>query len=128
MRAVCSVPGFVADLASNPTPFALGAWLTSPADPRLFGVLACVVAYKAFWDRQLLLRLRGHGMGLRQLAATPLRDLALAAVWAYALFVRRIDWRGTKLRLGAGSALRLDTGIAERVEIRFERARLDLDD
>lgn len=114
MRAVVSAPGFAADLASNPTPFALAAWLTSAFDLRLFGVLACVLAYKAFWDRQLLLRLRGHGMGVRQLLATPVRDLALAALWPYALFSRSIEWRGAELRLGAGSHLRLDTGTLPR--------------
>lgn len=114
MRAVVSAPGFVADIVSNPTPFAFGAWLTSGLDGRLFSVLACVLAYKAFWDRQLLMRLRGHGMGVVQLLATPVRDLALASLWAYALVSRSVNWRGAQLRLGAGSVLRVDDGALPR--------------
>lgn len=110
MRAVVSVPGFVADIAANPTPFALAAWLASGFDARLFGVYACAIAYKAFWDRKLLLRLRGQGMGLRQLLVTPARDLALAVLWPYAAFSRTTEWRGVRLRLGRGSALRRDEG------------------
>jgi ceramide glucosyltransferase len=110
MRAVVSVPGFIADLAANPTPFALCAWLASGCDPRLLGMFVCVVAYKAFWDRALVLRLRGHGLGTRQLFATPARDLALAVLWVYALFSRTTEWRGVRLRLGRGSMLRPDDG------------------
>jgi hypothetical protein len=105
MRAVCSIPGFLADLASNPTPFALLAWLASGFDSQLMLLLACVVVYKALWDRWLLLRLRGHGMGLRQVWATPLRDLALAALWCHALFARSVEWRGVRLHLASGSTL-----------------------
>jgi ceramide glucosyltransferase len=110
MRAVVSTPGFVADLASNPLPFAFGAWLASTFDPRLLAVLGCVYAYKCAWDARLLRALRGHGLGLAQLWATPARDLSLAAIWLYALCSRTTEWRGRRLRLGRGSILLEDEG------------------
>lgn len=105
MRAVVSAPGFIADLGSNPLPFALLAWLASGCDPRLLAVLAGTYAYKCTWDARLLRKLRGHGLGAAQLWATPARDLVLACIWLYAVFSRTTVWRGQRLVLGRGSLL-----------------------
>ena len=106
MRAVVSTPGFIADLGSNPLPFATLAWLASGLDLRLLPVVAFVYAYKCTWDARLLHKLRGHGLrGAAQLWATPARDLALAGVWLYAAVSRSTVWRGRRLVLGPGSVL-----------------------
>jgi ceramide glucosyltransferase len=110
MRAVVSAPGFAADLGSNPLPFALLALAASGFDPRVGPVVLLVYAYKCSWDARLLRLLRGHGLGLAQLWATPARDLALCAIWGYALFSRTTYWRGRRLRLGRGSVLIKDEG------------------
>lgn len=105
MRAVVSVPGYLADLGSNPFPLALAAVIASGFDQRLLPMLGGVYLYKCFWDAKLLRRLRGHGLGFAQLWATPARDLALTMIWFYALFSRSTEWRGKPLLLGPGSVL-----------------------
>ena len=37
--------------------------------------------------------------------AVLLKDLLLFVTWAYGLFARSVDWRGTRLRVRAGSRL-----------------------
>jgi ceramide glucosyltransferase len=110
MRAVVSAPGYAADLGSNPLPISLGAWIASGFDSRALAVLFAVYAYKCSWDARLLRALRGHGLGLKQLWATPARDLTLAVIWLYALFSRTTEWRGRRLRLTTGSRLVKDEG------------------
>lgn len=105
MRVVASLPGYFADLGANPLPFALAAWLASGCDVRVLPLLLIVYAYKCAWDARLLGELRGHGLGLAQLWATPARDFALTGIWLYALFSRKTVWRGRVLRLGPGSQL-----------------------
>lgn len=105
MRVVASLPGYFADLGANPLPFAVAAWLASGCELRLLPLLLTVHAYKCAWDRSLLIRLRGQSLGWAQLWATPARDFALTAIWAYALFSRTTVWRGQKLVLGPGTRL-----------------------
>ncbi len=110
MRAVVSRAGYAADLFSNPLPLALGAVIAGGFDPRLIALSFGVYAYKCAWDARLLHHLRGHGLGVAQLWATPARDLALAVIWLYALFSRTTQWRGRQLRLGRDSMLVRDEG------------------
>jgi ceramide glucosyltransferase len=110
MRAVVSAPGFIADLASNPLPFAVAACVASGFETMLLSLVAIVYAYKCFWDARLLRLLRGHGLGFAQLWATPARDLMLAGIWCYALCSRTTEWRGRRLRLGRNSMLLDDDG------------------
>ncbi|MFI5309490.1 MAG: glycosyltransferase [Polyangiales bacterium] len=120
MRAVVSAPGYAADLGSNPLPLSLLAWLVSGFDVRIAWVVLFAYLYKCRWDAKLLQRLRGHGLGLAQLWATPARDLILAGIWCYALFSRSTQWRGRKLRLGRGSVLLPDDGpLPQRLLRRF---------
>jgi ceramide glucosyltransferase len=105
MRVVASLPGYFADLGANPLPFAFAAWIASRCELRLLPLLLTVHAYKCAWDARLLTRLRGQGLGWAQLWATPARDFALTAIWAYALFSRTTIWRGQKLVLGPGTRL-----------------------
>jgi ceramide glucosyltransferase len=105
MRAVVSTPGFLGDLGSNPLPIALAALFASGFDARVVLVVAVVYLYKCAWDARLLHAFRGHGLGLDQLWATPARDLALSAIWLYAMFSRSTVWRGRPLLLGPGSVL-----------------------
>jgi ceramide glucosyltransferase len=110
MRAVVSSAGFVADLGSNPLPFAALATIASGFDLRVLAVTAGVYAYKCTWDARLLHKLRGEGLGAAQFWATPARDLALAGIWLYAAFSRTTTWRGQRLVLGRGSLLLPDEG------------------
>jgi ceramide glucosyltransferase len=110
MRAVVSSAGYAADLCSNPLPLALAAVAAGGFDPRLLALSFGVFAYKCAWDARLLHHLRGHGLGMAQLWATPARDIALALIWVYALFSRTTDWRGRRLRLGRNSSLAPDEG------------------
>jgi len=105
MRVVVSLPGFIGDLGSNPLPFALLALPASGFSPRALAVLGGVYLYKLAWDALMLRRLRGRGLGLAQLWATPARDLLLSGIWAYSLFSRTTVWRGRRLRMGPGTLL-----------------------
>lgn len=110
MRAVVSVPGFIADLLANPTPFAIAATFVSGFDARvLFGTLL-LIAFKTLADAWLVKRMRGHGMRATHALLSPVRDLLLAGAWFYSLFSRTTEWRGQRFRLGAGSSLTRDEG------------------
>jgi ceramide glucosyltransferase len=110
MRAVVSLPGFLADLGTNPVALTTLAWFASGLDARLLWALFGVYVYKCSADTLLLHRFRGRGLGLSQFWATPARDLSLAVVWLYASVSRSTQWRGRRLRLGRGSVLLPDSG------------------
>ena len=62
-------------------------------------------------------------MAARHLMWAPIKDVLLIAIWPYALISRSIEWRGARLRLGGGTALRLDEGpLPVRVARRLLRA------
>jgi ceramide glucosyltransferase len=64
------------------------------------------VALKTAADGLLLARLSGARVPLARLAWVPAKDLLIAAVWLAAPFKSTVAWRGTRLRIGAGSRLR----------------------
>ena len=103
MRVVVHVVGFVADLLSNASFFALLAALLSGCEPRLLATYAGIVAYKAFVDMRLLQRLRGEKLARKHVLCLPLRDLILPGLWAQALFSRTTEWRGERFHLARGS-------------------------
>ncbi len=63
------------------------------------------IALKAAADGWLLGRLAGRRIPSARLAWIPLKDLLIAAVWALAPWKRTVAWRGSRLRIGAGSRL-----------------------
>ncbi|MCB9591694.1 MAG: glycosyltransferase [Sandaracinaceae bacterium] len=110
MRAVVHVPGFFADLFANPTALALLAFLASGLDWRYGLVLAGTTVIKSLGDQFLVRRTRGVPLSMKHRFMTPLRDVLMMALWPYAAFSRKIDWRGVPVRLGWGSRLRPDDG------------------
>jgi ceramide glucosyltransferase len=105
MRVVVHVVGFVADLLSNASFFALLAALLSGGESKLFLTYVAVVAYKACVDMRLLQQLRGAKLTGKHVLCLPLRDLILPALWAHALFSRTTEWRGERFHLTRGSRL-----------------------
>jgi ceramide glucosyltransferase len=103
MRVVVHLPGFVADLFSNATFFALLAAALSGWEPSLLAVYAVVCAYKIRTDARIAERLRGYPLARRHLLCMPLRDLLLPCLWVYSLFSRTTEWRGERFRLSRGS-------------------------
>jgi ceramide glucosyltransferase len=104
MRVVVHLGGFVADLLSNATLFALTAAALS-GELRLFALAALVIGYKIAVDGRLMRHLRGHSLSPLHLLAIPLRDLIMPCVWVHALFSRRTAWRGQHFELTHGSRL-----------------------
>jgi hypothetical protein len=88
-------------------------------------LLLIVYAYKCWWDGRMLVRLRGHGLGMAQLWATPARDLALTGIWLYALFSRTTVWRGRTLRLASGTRL---LAVGEPMSPRLSQEALNRQD
>jgi ceramide glucosyltransferase len=114
MRCRLSAAGYLGELLLNPVVFAAGLALVAlaGAPPPGMGtadalaLAAAVAAGKVAADARLLRTLRGEPAKLRHLMLVPLKDLAIAALWPLAVAKRTIDWRGTVLEIGAGSALR----------------------
>lgn len=105
MRVVVHVVGFVADLLSNASFFALLAVLWSGFELKLFAAYLSIVAYKAMVDLYVLRQLRGDRLARKHIVCLPLRDLILPALWAQALFSRSTEWRGERFHLARGSRL-----------------------
>jgi ceramide glucosyltransferase len=105
MRVVLHVGGFIADLVSNATFFALLAFVVSGFRPAWLGAYALVVAYKVYMDQRLIERLRGEPLRFQHALYIPLRDLILPCLWVYALCSRTTEWRGQRFRLSRGSLL-----------------------
>lgn len=110
MRATIHIPGFVADLGSNPSALGLLAFVVSGLDWRFGLAFVALTLLKAVGDVYLVRATRGEPLRGWHRFATPLRDLLMLAIWPYAAFSRSIEWRGTKLRVGWGTRLRPDDG------------------
>ena len=105
MRVVIHTIGFIADLLSNASFFALLAAALSGGEPSLVALYLGVALYKGVKDARMIGKLRGEPLPLRYALALPLRDLILPGVWLHALFSRTTEWRGERFRLGRGSKL-----------------------
>ncbi len=73
----------------------------------LFGVWGAAWAIVAWLARDVggHLLLRGTRRAWLPILLSPLSDLLMIAVWAMALLKKHVTWRGTRLRLGAGTLL-----------------------
>ncbi len=105
MRVVIHLGGFIADLLSNASFFALLALLSSGFDARIVLLSAAVFAHKTWLDAGILERVRGTKMTRSHVLCIPLRDVVMPLVWVYAVFSRTTEWRGERFRLSRGSLL-----------------------
>jgi mono/diheme cytochrome c family protein len=81
------------------------SWIAAGASSQLAWLPICVLVGKTGLDGIMIRRTRGHAMALRYLWLSPVRDLAMAAIWMYAIGARTVEWRGERFRLGKGSQL-----------------------
>jgi ceramide glucosyltransferase len=100
MTAVISTRGYLGQLLLNPLPFALIGWAISGFKWPLFVAIVALISLKTLADALLVKRMRGHGMRAVYWCLSPVRDLAAAAIWVYALFSRSTEWRGKRFKLG----------------------------
>lgn len=111
MRAVIHPPAFVADLFANPIGLALLAILASGFELPFVAAGLAIAMGKLLLDRHVVAHIRGSKMAWRHSFATPLKDLALLAIFPYAAISRSIEWRGVRLRMGWGTKLRRERGV-----------------
>jgi ceramide glucosyltransferase len=104
-RRIAGTAAYSAMALLNPVLLALGACLASP-EGRVLGAAAAVAAAKAILDGASARLLRPGGFSPWQLALVPIKDLCFAWAWARGLFEDEVVWRGNRLRVLKGSALR----------------------
>ncbi|HYG66560.1 MAG TPA: glycosyltransferase, partial [Anaeromyxobacteraceae bacterium] len=95
---------YAAQLLLNPVLVAAIAVAAAPG-ARTFVALAAVALAKAALDGLAGLALRPGGFGVAKLALVPVKDLLFGAAWAYALVRRDVEWRGTRILVGAGTRI-----------------------
>ncbi|GAB4115608.1 MAG: ceramide glucosyltransferase [Sandaracinaceae bacterium] len=110
MRAVIHPPAFAAEAFANPVGLATLAVAASGFDAAVTACALAIAAAKLLADAWVVRRTRGEPMAWRHVVAAPLKDLLLFAILPYAAVSRSIEWRGVRLRMGWGSALRADDG------------------
>lgn len=110
MRATIHIPGFVADMAANAPSVAALAMIAGGFDAPFVICFAACVFLKAVGDALMMTRTRGAVLPLRYFWVPPVKDLMVGAIWIWSVFSRSVEWRGVRLRLGAGSRLRPDDG------------------
>jgi ceramide glucosyltransferase len=79
-------------LAAAPAPWTAAAWLA-------------VAGARALLDGAAGAALRPGGFRPGQLVLVPVKDLLLGAAWIEGFFRRTVEWRGTRLRVLAGTRL-----------------------
>lgn len=113
MRRRISLAAYLGEPLLNPTPWLL-ATLGLALGGRSFGSLSPTVLaglalagllLRISVDGAQLWTLAGHRPLLRHLLWIPVKDLSIFAVWLIGLFRQELDWRGNRLRVGAGSEL-----------------------
>ena len=102
----CIAPGaFVGELLLNPVLWLSLAVAALGLDVRFIALAACGAAVKCAADAALIKRLSGRAPRPLQLLLIPFKDLLIAGIWAVAFFRREVNWRGNRMRIGAGSVL-----------------------
>jgi cellulose synthase/poly-beta-1,6-N-acetylglucosamine synthase-like glycosyltransferase len=101
LAAELSDPGV--GLVSSVLAFALAAGADGSPTGALLGLL---LAAAAVAGQGVLLRTLRGPLPLRRLLWLPVKDLLILALWPVGIVRDRVDWRGTPLVVGRGSALR----------------------
>ncbi len=104
MRATLHVPGFLADLLSNPIGLSAIAVVVGGFDLAVVSTAVGVIATKTLAD-QLAVSLTRDPFPLRYLWLSVVKDLSLLPLWIFAIFSRTVVWRGRKLRFGKNTQL-----------------------
>jgi ceramide glucosyltransferase len=104
-RQIAGTVAYAAMVLLNPVLLAAAACLVEPDGPVL-GAAAAVAAAKVLLDGAAARLLRPAGFAAWQIALVPFRDLCFAWAWARGLLEDEVAWRGNRLRVLAGSALR----------------------
>lgn len=104
MRITLHLPGFLADLGSNPVALAVLATLASGFDARITGLAGVVIVLKGVADHTAIRLVRGP-VPLRYVLLAPVKDLVLFPLWVNAIFSRTVVWRGRRLRFGKNTQL-----------------------
>jgi ceramide glucosyltransferase len=109
-------PAFFAEPLLYPLPWLLAligaaVWRGGPALAQAVAFGAAGLALKLVADALLAWRLRGRVLPPAALAAIPLKDLMIAAVWLVGAFRTTISWRQNRLRIGPGSVLAPSGGV-----------------
>lgn len=93
-----------AQVIHNPVLFATLAILVAPA-PWTIAAWLAVAGVRAILDGAAGSALRPGGFRPGQLLRVPVKDLLLGLAWMEGFFRRTVNWRGTRLRVGAGTRL-----------------------
>lgn len=102
MRRHISPAAFLLELPSNPTPLFL--WVLLFGQESLWPLATLALALKWLGDLQFYFQ-DTESPSLRSAALLPLRDLLVPILWTVSAFSTRVNWRGTTLKVGAGSLL-----------------------
>ncbi|MEY2669057.1 MAG: hypothetical protein RJA59_1695 [Pseudomonadota bacterium] len=93
-----------AQIIHNPVLFATLAFAVAPA-PWTIAAWLAVAGARALLDGAAGSALRPGGFRPAQLLRVPVKDLLLGLAWMEGFFRRTVNWRGTRLRVGAGTRL-----------------------
>ncbi len=104
MRVTLHLPGFIADLLSNPVALSILGVVASGFEVSVMGAAAAVIVAKGVAD-QVALRLVRTPMKWRYALLSPVKDLLLLPLWVNAVFGRTVVWRGRRLRFGKETRL-----------------------
>lgn len=115
MRAVIHMPAFIADVFANFTVAMTFAVIAAGFEWRWLLAWVALAIVKIAGDGYMLKRIRGEALAMPYALLPPLKDLVLAFVWLKAGFSRRIDWRGTKLKLMKDSRVEPVRGARQRL-------------
>lgn len=112
-RTAVTLPTSLAQGLLNPVPLAAIAVLLAPSE-RSAWALAAVFSCKCLVDWSTARRLGCRGFGVWLLPVVALKDALLFITWANGLVSRTVEWRGNRLRVGAGSQLMGPTRVLTR--------------
>jgi ceramide glucosyltransferase len=95
---------YASQVVLNPVFLAAIALALAPGRAAL-AAFAVVAVAKALLDGRAARALRPGGFSAAQLLASPAKDLVFGAAWAAGFLEDTVDWRGTRLRVLAGTRI-----------------------